>query len=101
MSKCIVCFINFPIGRLGRKQPVLPPSNYSATQPTQEHATPTMQVLTSRNDEVKYAQPGAMCQPPLIPQEVSPPSVSSQYQGPQSKWSGHDISLQFTPSTKV
>ena len=68
------------IATSGQKQPILPPS-ISATQPTQESATPTMNVLTSRNDEVKYAQPGAMHQPPLIPQEVSSPSASSQYQG--------------------
>ena len=37
-----------------------------------------MHALTSRNEEVKYAQPGAMHQPPMIPQEVSSPS---QYQG--------------------
>jgi hypothetical protein len=72
--------IDFPTDTSGRKQPILPPST-STTQLTQEPATPTVQVLTSSNDEVKYAQPGAVCQPRLNPQEVSTHSVPSQYQG--------------------
>ena len=57
-----------------QKQPILLPIK-SAPQTTQEPATSTMYVSTS---EVKYAQPGAVHWPP---QEVLPPSVSTQYQG--------------------
>ena len=40
-----------------------------------------MHVLTSSNDEVKYAQPGAVCQPHLNPLEISTHSEPTQYQG--------------------
>ena len=71
--------IDFPIDTLGRKQPLLPPSN-NATQAIQE---PTVHMLTSSDDEVKYAQPGAVCQPRLNPLlvEVSTHSEPTQYQG--------------------
>ena len=40
-----------------------------------------MNAPISSINEVKYAQPGAMYQPPLNPREVSSPSASTQYQG--------------------
>ena len=40
-----------------------------------------MHVLTSSSDEVKYAQPGAVCQPSMNPLDVSTHSVPTQYQG--------------------
>ena len=63
-----------------RKQTILSPSK-SANRPTQEPVTPIVHTQISSVNEVRYAQLGAMYQPPLIPQEVLSPSVSTQYQG--------------------
>ena len=52
-----------------------------------------MHAPISSVNEVKYAQPGAMYQPPLIPQEVLSPSVSAQYQGLRA--SGVDMILAY------
>ena len=38
-------------------------------------------MLTSSDGEVKYAKPGAVCQPPVNPLEVSIHSEPTQYQG--------------------
>ena len=40
-----------------------------------------MNAPISSVNEVKYAQPGTMYQPPLNPREVSSPSASTQYKG--------------------
>ena len=88
--------IDFPIDRSVQKQLLLPPSN-NATQAIQEPATPTVHVLTSSDDEVKYAKPGAVCQPPVNPREVSTHSEPILSR-PQSKWSEYNISLPYTPN---
>ena len=77
-----ICHLLKLIDKQDRKQPILPPSK-SANRQIREPIIPTFtaNAAISSVNEVKYAQPGAMYQPPLNPQEVLPPSVSSQYQG--------------------
>ena len=59
-----------------RKQPMLPPGR-NANQPTH---IPKENVSVTSVNEVKYAQPGAMCRAPLNPQDLEVTSPS-QYQG--------------------